>query len=156
MLKFTLIALGNKMPDWVIAASQEFIKRLSDGISIQLIEIPIHSRAKSSDLSRILEKEQRLLKAAIPPQCYLIALDRLGKQFSSEQLAVKIAQLQHITSHLCCIIGGPEGLSPEILTLCDERWSLSSLTLPHTLARIVLLETLYRSWSILHNHPYHK
>ena len=156
MLKFTLIALGNKMPEWVTQASQEFIKRLSDSIQIQLIEIPIHSRGKSSDLIRILEKEQRLIKAAIPPQVYLIALDRLGKQFSSEQLSAKLAQLQHISSHLCCIIGGPEGIAPELLELCNERWSLSSLTMPHTIARIVLLETLYRSWSILQNHPYHK
>ena len=156
MLKLTLIVLGHKMPDWVATASNEFIKRLSDGISIQLIEIPIQKRGKSSDLARVLDKETQLIHAAIPTHAYLIALDRLGNLFSSEELAVKLNQLQHITSHLCCLIGGPEGLAPEVLSRCKERWSLSPLTLPHTIARIVLLETLYRSWSILHNHPYHK
>ena len=156
MLKLTLIAFGNKMPDWVSQASQEFIKRLSDGISIQLIELPIMKRGKPSDLARILEKEEQLLRAAIPAQCYLVALDSTGKQFSSTQLATKLAQLQQITPHICCIIGGPEGLAPGLVAECNERWSLSTLTFPHTLARIILLETIYRSWSILHNHPYHK
>ncbi len=156
MLKLTLIALGDKMPDWVCRASQEFIKRLSDNVVVQVIEIPLRKRGKSSDLTRVLEKEMQLTRAAIPSSTYLIALDRSGQQFSSEQLADKLAQLQHITSHLCCLIGGPEGLATELVAQCNERWSLSLLTLPHTLARIVLLETLYRSLSILHHHPYHK
>jgi 23S rRNA (pseudouridine1915-N3)-methyltransferase len=156
MLRLTLIAFGNKMPAWVSQASGEFIKRLSDGIAIQLIELPILKRGKASDLARILEKEEQLLRAAIPPQSYLVALDRTGKQLSSEQLASKLAHLQQITPHLCCIIGGPEGLAEELVAECNERWSLSSLTFPHTIARVILLETIYRSWSILHNHPYHK
>ena len=156
MLKLTVIALGQKMPDWVSAACQEFIKRLTDAITIQIIEIPIHKRGKASDLSRLLEKEKRLMHSVIPANAYLIALDSRGKMFTSEQLATKLAQLQHVTSHVCCLIGGPEGLDTELLAQCNERWSLSSLTLPHTLARILLLETIYRSWSILHNHPYHK
>ncbi len=144
------------MPNWVDEAVCEFSKRLQESAQFNLIEIPLLRRGKSMDLSRILEKEMLLMRSAIPIGCRMIALDLGGESFTSEQLALKIERLQHISSHLCFLIGGPEGISPEILAQCDERWSLSKLTLPHTLARIVLLETLYRAYSILNNHPYHK
>ncbi|HAT1797538.1 TPA: 23S rRNA (pseudouridine(1915)-N(3))-methyltransferase RlmH [Legionella pneumophila] len=156
MLKITIVTLGNKMPDWVGSGVNEYAKRFHDGIQIKLTEIPLLRRNKSSDLARILEKESALIKDALPANARLIAMDMLGKSFSSEDLALKLTQLQQISSHLCFIIGGPEGLSNEILTLCDERWSLSKLTLPHPLVRIILLEALYRAWSIINNHPYHK
>lgn len=156
MLKITLITLGNKMPDWVVQGSNDYAKRFNDGIQLKIIEIPLIKRSKSSDLSRIMEKESLLIKEALPNGARVIALEIEGKTFSSEQLAVKITQLQQISSHLCFLIGGPEGLSNDILQLCDERWSLSKLTLPHPLVRIILLETLYRAWSIINNHPYHK
>lgn len=108
------------------------------------------------DLSRMMEKEMKLMRDAIPPNAHVITLDRLGESFSSETLAEKISRLQHTHSHLCFLIGGPEGLSPKLITHSQERWSLSMLTLPHPLVRIVLIEALYRAWSILHHHPYHK
>ena len=156
LIKITLITLGNKMPRWVDEAVHEFSKRLQESALLQLIEIPLLRRGKSTDLSRILEKEMVLMKMAIPSGARLIALDLNGESFTSEQLAIKIERLQHIASHVCFLIGGPEGLSKELLTQCDERWSLSNLTLPHTLARIILLETIYRAFSILNHHPYHK
>ena len=156
MLKITIITLGNKMPSWVTEGSNDYAKRFNDGIQLKVIEIPIIRRSKSSDLGRILEKESHLIKEALPSNARLIALDINGKTFGSEELAVKITQLQQISSHLCFLIGGPEGLTTETLSLCHERWSLSKLTLPHPLVRIILLETLYRSWSIINNHPYHK
>lgn len=156
MLKITVITLGNKMPDWVSAGSNEYLKRFKDGIQVKIIEIPLLTRSKSSDLARIMEKEAAQIKESLPTGARLIALDIEGKSFSSEELALKMTQLQQISSHFCLIIGGPEGLSSEILNLCDERWSLSKLTLPHPLVRIILLETLYRAWSIINNHPYHK
>lgn len=156
MLKITVITIGNKMPDWVVQGSNDYAKRFNDGIQLKITELPLIRRSKSSDLSRILEKESSLIKDAIPSGARVIALDIEGKTFSSEQLALKITQLQQISSHFCFIIGGPEGLSQELLNLSDERWSLSKLTLPHPLVRIILLETLYRAWSIINNHPYHK
>ncbi|CAM2800496.1 23S rRNA (pseudouridine(1915)-N(3))-methyltransferase RlmH [Legionella worsleiensis] len=156
MLKITIIALGNKMPDWVVKGSSDYIKRFKDGISLKIIEIPLISRSKSSDLSRIMEKESNMIREALPGGARIIALDIEGKSFGSEELAEKITQLQQISSHFCFIIGGPEGLSKDILSRCDERWSLSKLTLPHPLVRIILLETLYRAWTIMNNHPYHK
>jgi 23S rRNA (pseudouridine1915-N3)-methyltransferase len=156
MLKITLISCGNKMPSWVNEGAFEFSKRLQDYASFNLIEIPLTKRGKSSDQSRILEKEAALMAAAIPNGARIIALEIGGDSFSSEKLAAKLEQLQQISSHLCFLIGGPEGLAPALLARADERWSLSQLTLPHPLVRIVLLETLYRSWSIINNHPYHK
>lgn len=144
------------MPAWVDQAVKEYAKRLQDGISLTIVEIPLLRRGKSTDLSRILEKEMSMMKAAIPNNARMIALDVTGESFTSEQLAMKIDRLQQIASHLCFLIGGPEGLASELIMQSNERWSLSKLTLPHTLVRITLLEALYRAWSILHNHPYHK
>lgn len=156
MVKITLVACGSKMPSWVNEAVAEYSKRLQEYASFTLIEIPLAKRGKSSDLTRILEKEAALIAAAIPNGARVIALDIGGDSFSSEKLALKLEQLQHIASHLCFLIGGPEGLVPAIVARSNERWSLSSLTLPHPFVRIVLLEALYRAWSIIHNHPYHK
>lgn len=144
------------MQSWVNQGTQEYAKRFVDGISLNLIEIPLHTRNKSSDLNRIFEKESALIAEAIPNGSRVIALTIDGKAYSSEELAEKIAKIQHISSHLCFIIGGPEGLSQDTINRADECWSLSKLTLPHPLVRIVLLETLYRAWSIMNNHPYHK
>lgn len=144
------------MPDWVTEASNEFRKRLQEFASCNLIEIPLIKRSKSTDLSRILDKEATQILEAIPSSSHVIALDPGGESFSSEKLATKIEALQHRCSHLCFIIGGPEGLAQEVLKRSNERWSLSELTFPHPIVRIVLLETLYRAWTIIHNHPYHK
>lgn len=156
MLEITLIAMGNKMPSWVTDASAEFIKRLNEAFKLHLIEIPLLRRGHTHDVTRVLEKEAERLHRAIPSNAHLIALDLSGRTFSSEHLAEHLNHLQHITSHLCFVIGGPEGLPASCLQQSRERWSLSTLTLPHPLARVVLLEAIYRAWSILNNHPYHK
>lgn len=144
------------MPSWVNEASAEFSKRLKEYAQVNLVEIPLIRRSKSSDLVRVMEKEASQIIAAIPGNARIIALEIGGETFSSEKLAIKIERLQQICSHICFIIGGPEGLSAPVLSICQEQWSLSALTLPHPLVRIVLLETLYRAWSIINNHPYHK
>lgn len=156
MLKITVVCLGTKMPDWVVEGSNDYLKRFSNDVQFKLIEIPLISRTKSSDLSRILEKESVLMQQAIPNNCHVIALDSTGNSFTSEGLAQKITQLQQHNSHFCFLIGGPEGLAANIIKLSQERWSLSKLTLPHPLVRIFLIETLYRALSIINNHPYHK
>jgi 23S rRNA (pseudouridine1915-N3)-methyltransferase len=156
VIKITVVSCGSKMPSWVNEATSEFSKRLQEYACFNLIEIPLCKRGKSSNLIRILEKEAALMSAAIPSGARVIALEIGGEIFSSESLAAKIEHLQQISSHLCFLIGGPEGLAKTLLAVANESWSLSSLTLPHPLVRIILLETLYRAWSIIHNHPYHK
>ena len=144
------------MPSWVNTAVSEYSKRLKEFSQVNFIEIPLIKRGKTSDLTRIIEKEALLIKNAIPQNAHIIALAIDGEHFSSENLAKKLLATQLIAHHLCFIIGGPEGLSRETLACCQTSWSLSALTLPHPLARIVLLEALYRAFSINHNHPYHK
>ncbi len=156
MLEITLIAMGDKMPAWVVTATHEFSKRLKEAFKFNLIEIPLLRRTHASHLSHILEKEANKLHQTLPKGAYLIALDAKGKSFTSEALATQLEKLQHITGHICFVIGGPEGLPHSLLSESKLRLSLSELTLPHPIARIVLLEALYRSWSIQNNHPYHK
>ncbi|WP_419421037.1 23S rRNA (pseudouridine(1915)-N(3))-methyltransferase RlmH [Legionella sp. D16C41] len=156
MFKITIISCGNKMPTWVEQGTNEYSKRLKEYVKLNLIEIPLIKRTKSSDLKRIQEKEALLINSSIPESARVIALAINGETFSSEKLATKFATLQRINSHICLIIGGPEGLTEPTLARCQEQWSLSALTLPHPLVRIILLEAIYRAWSILNNHPYHK
>jgi len=144
------------MPAWVETAVLEYSKRLREYVSLSLLEVPLQKRGKNCDLGRILDKESALIAGLIPQGARLIALDIEGQSFSSEKLAAKFDDLSHTHSHLCFLIGGPEGLSPATRALCEERWSLSALTLPHPLVRILVLEAFYRAWAILNNHPYHK
>ncbi len=144
------------MPSWVVEGTEEYTKRFTDGVQLKLIELPLIRRHKAADIQRIMEKEANLIKDAIPTGSYVVALAIAGKTFSSEQLASRISQLQQANSHLCLLIGGPEGLTEKTLAACHEQWSLSKLTLPHPLARIFLIETLYRACAIINNHPYHK
>lgn len=144
------------MPEWVNTATNEYSKRLKEFCYFSIVEIPLQKRAKDSQMDKILEKESQLILNAIPKQAYCIALDSSGNTFSSESMAQQINKLQLYNSNWCFIIGGPEGLSNEVMDRADERWSLSQLTFPHPLARIILCESLYRSFAILNNHPYHK
>ncbi len=156
MLKITVCSIGQKMPKWVEIASEDLLKRMERKIQLDWIEIPLIKRTGASQLSQILEKEYHLLLDSIPPKAHIICLDAKGKTFTSEGLAKRMDELQHIHSHWCLIIGGPEGLHPALKEKANEMWSLSSLTFPHPMVRLILLESLYRSWCILNNHPYHK
>lgn len=156
MLKITLIACGNKMPTWVNEAQTEYAKRLQEFAHLNLIEIPLIKRSKTMDLERVFSKEAQLILQAIPVNARIITLEIKGTGYSSEKLAAKLELLKQNDSHWCFIIGGPEGLHPSVMEKSNEAWSLSSLTLPHPLARIVLLEALYRAFTITENHPYHK
>ncbi len=156
MVKLTIVCLGNKMPNWVNEAVETFSKRLREFCTFQLIEIPLQKRGKAHSLKSIQDKEAELLLKQIPVGSYVIALDVNGAMMTSEQLAKKVEKLQQTEPHWCLLIGGPEGILNSILERACEKWSLSALTLPHPIARIVLLESLYRSWTILTDHPYHK
>lgn len=156
MLKITVLACGNKMPAWVNEATAEYRKRLQEFAELQVSEIPLLKRSKNNDLARLMEKEAQLILQALPTHARIITLEINGASFSSEKLAHKLETLKQLNSHWCFIIGGPEGLASNILAMSQERWSLSPLTLPHPLARIVLLEALYRAFTITQNHPYHK
>ena len=150
-----LIAVGTRMPSWVSAAYKEYAQRICAGTSLKLVEIPLKKRSKNADLKKIKEEEGRQL-LEISSSDYLIALDSSGQQWDTPTLAKQLEHWQTIGNHISLIIGGPEGLSSDCLKKANLIWSLSKLTLPHPLVRIVVAEQLYRACSIIKRHPYHK
>ncbi len=156
MLQISLIAVGDKMPAWVNQATEEYAKRIHGRVTFQVIEVAAGRRGKNADVGRILVAEGQALLAAIPPNSHLIALDRLGKVQSTEQIAAKLDDWIMQQSSIAFLVGGPEGLSPSVLQAANERWSLSSMTFSHPIVRIIFAEQIYRAWSILQGLPYHR
>lgn len=144
------------MPDWVQAGYGEYAKRMPRECALELREIPLPARGKNADIARAIEKESEAMLATIPAQERVIALDVLGKPQTTESLADALRSWQMQGGNTSLLIGGPDGLSKDCLTRANQRWSLSGLTLPHPLVRVVLAEQLYRAWSLLNNHPYHR
>ena len=155
-MKITLIAVGKQMPFWVTAGFLEYAKRMPSDYQLQLIEIAAEKRGKNSDMSKIMLTEEAKITDAIPKQDNCIALDRIGKTVDTPTLAKQLHTWHDQQQNICFVIGGPEGLSEKFLKKAQAIWSLSAMTLPHPLVRIVLAEQLYRAWSMTVNHPYHR
>lgn len=155
-MKINLIATGNKMPDWVGLASDDFSKRLPAEIKINSILLPLIKRGKNSDIPRIVRDESRKLLAAVPKDSSLVVLDVLGKPITTMKLSSMLESWLQQGQDVSIVIGGPDGLSDELLSKACLKLSLSALTFPHPLVRVILLEQIYRAWSILNNHPYHR
>ena len=153
-MKIKIISMGNKMPRWVIDPCEDYLKRLPADFSVELIELPLLKRQSKQQLAAILQKEAQSMLKQINPSDRVIALDVEGKTYSTETFADTLAKWQDQT--LVFLIGGPEGLHPDCLTRADHKISLSAMTLPHPIARLVFIEQIYRAWSILANHPYHR
>lgn len=155
-MKLRLLAVGQKMPSWVEEGFSEYAKRLPPDCTIELVEIPSGHRGKNSSKEKAMQQEAEAIKKALRPSDHIVALEVQGKNWSTETLADNLKRWRMQGGDVALLIGGPDGMTDEILALAKERWSLSALTLPHPLVRIVLAEQLYRAWSILQNHPYHK
>ena len=154
-MKLKLLAVGTRMPSWVETGFEEYRKRMPAELKIDLIEIPLSSKGKGSSNQSKETQGQAILKI-VNKQDRVIALDVLGKSMSTETLATQLANWQMNGQDICLLIGGPDGLSTDCLERADMKWSLSDLTLPHPLVRILLMEQLYRAWTINKNHPYHR
>ena len=144
------------MPAWVEAGFYDYKKRLGSDIQLQLIEIPLERRLKGSDLSRIHEKEAKKMISAIGSRDKVVTLEVFGKSKSTKGLMADIQNWKENGEVISLLVGGPEGLHGSCLSRADESWSLSALTLPHQLVKVVVAEQIYRVWSILHRVPYHK
>ncbi|MBN3563855.1 23S rRNA (pseudouridine(1915)-N(3))-methyltransferase RlmH [Aliamphritea spongicola] len=155
-MKIRLIAVGTKMPKWVTEGCQEYLKRLPAEFSMEIIEIQSGHRGKGADIARAKRQEGEAMLAAIGKGDRVVALEVGGKNWSTEQLAEQAENWQMSGQNVSLLVGGPDGLAPECLAQADQKWSLSGLTLPHPLVRILLAEQIYRAWSIIQGHPYHK
>jgi 23S rRNA (pseudouridine1915-N3)-methyltransferase len=155
-MRMTVIAVGTKMPAWVVEGVREYDKRMPRELKVEWREIPLARRGKDNNADRLREQEGEQMLKAVPAGDRVIALDVLGKRLSTEQLARTLGDWQMSGDNYSVLIGGPDGLSREVLGQAQQRWSLSDLTLPHPLVRILLAEQLYRAWTITVNHPYHR
>jgi 23S rRNA (pseudouridine1915-N3)-methyltransferase len=155
-MRIQVIAVGSKMPAWVEQGYQQYARRFPTDMPLQLIEIPAGKRGKNADIKRILQKEGELTLAAIPKGNRIVTLEVTGKPWDTPQLAQNMQKWQMDGRDVSLLIGGPEGLADDCIQISEQKWSLSALTLPHPLVRIVIAESLYRAWSVNNNHPYHR
>jgi len=150
-----LLAVGTKLPQWMNDGVNDYAARLKGEYKFELVEIPLGQRG-SGDTVRAIAKEGERMLAALSNKPYVVALQVTGKALSTEQLAKFLEARSHEGRDIAFCIGGPEGLAPEVDARADMRWSLSPLTLPHGLARVVVAEALYRAVSVIKGLPYHR
>lgn len=155
-MRLNIVAIGQRMPSWVTSGWTEYSKRFTRGFSLNLREVPAIKRNRKADIDSIRQREGEALLAAVPPSSYLVALDELGNQWSTAELATQLTEWMESSRDVTFLIGGPDGLSAACRDRAEMCWSLGKLTLPHPLVRVVLAEQLYRAWTITQNHPYHR
>ncbi len=144
------------MPGWVQEGFHEYAKRMPPECSVKLIEVAMNPRGKNCDIQRAVKEEGERILKAIPKGCRIVALEVKGKLWSTEQLSSELGRWMESGQDIALLVGGPDGLSAAIAQQADTLWSLSPLTLPHPMVRVLLSEQLYRAWSLLRNHPYHR
>lgn len=151
-----LIAVGSNMPNWVKMGFEEYAGRLRHDVELKLIEVPALVRKKNADVKRILKEEGEKLLKAIPKNTLIVGLDVVGREMTTMDLSKRLESWMQSGQDVALLVGGPEGFSPEIKTLFQQSISLSKLTLPHPMVRVLVAEQLFRAWSIINNHPYHR
>jgi len=153
-MRIHLLCVSKRPRDWVAQATNEYLKRLKGQLDVVINDTApaVKQRSKTTKLAR----EADGLRRVCPPRALTIALDEHGDLWSTLEVAQNLDHWRARYADVVCFIGGADGLAPDIIAQADRRWSLSRLTLPHQLARVVLIEQLYRAWSVLHNHPYHR
>lgn len=164
-MRIRLLAIGNKLASWIEEGFNEYLKRFPASCYLELIEIPAEKRSKQTNprskqagtsIQQLIDREGEKLLAAIKPGNRVIVLEASGQLWTTEKLAQNIEKWQGEGQNIDMLIGGPDGLSKACLQKAEIKWSLSPLTLPHPLVRIIVAEQLYRAVSILQNHPYHR
>jgi 23S rRNA (pseudouridine1915-N3)-methyltransferase len=155
-MKIRLLTITHKSPSWIQEGYLDYAKRLPPHCTLELVEIPAEKRTSNADLKRIADREGEKMLAQIKPNHLVIALDVKGKAWSTEQLAAELANWMQDGRNVDLLVGGPEGLAPACLEKAEVRWSLSPLTFPHIIVRLIVAEQIYRAYSILQQHPYHR
>ena len=155
-MRVRLIAVGTRPPDWVRDACEDYITRLGSRFPVSITEIAAGPRGGGAPPAKAIAREGERVLAALRREDFVIALDERGSELSTRELAAWLKTRMQEGEDLAFVIGGPDGLAPEVLARARERWSLSRLTLPHALVRVLLTEQLYRAHSLLAGHPYHR
>ncbi len=155
-MKCRLIAAGTRMPEWINSGFREYQRRLRTPLVLDLQEIPVATRRPGENPARAIEREGADMLAVLSQADYVVALEVAGKSMSTEQLSMWLGERLRDGRPLAMLIGGPDGLSPKCRERADQSWSLSPLTLPHALVRVVVAEQIYRAMSLLAGHPYHR
>ena len=144
------------MPRWVEDGWQEYARRLPAELPLELVEIPLNTRGKNADVARLIRQEGEAMLARVQPGERIVTLEVEGRAWSTEQLARELERWRLEARTVNLMVGGPEGLAAEVCARSEQRWSLSALTLPPPLVRILVGEQIYRAWTVLTGHPYHK
>ncbi|MCU0757217.1 MAG: 23S rRNA (pseudouridine(1915)-N(3))-methyltransferase RlmH [Xanthomonadales bacterium] len=154
-MRVTLIAICEKLPAWVVAGVEDYARRLRPPFGLTLVDLPLAPRPKLG-VADCLKHEAERLRKAIPKGARMVALHEGGRTLGSEALAGTLTRWQHETRELALLIGGPDGLDRSLLAEAHQCWSLSALTLPHALVKVLVAEQLYRVQALAHGHPYHR
>jgi len=155
-MRITMLAVGTRMPRWVDEGVDIYRKRLPSQIKLDIEAVPLANRSGRGDVSVAQRKEaDQLLKRAGRAD-RIVALDERGTEWTSVELGRRMAEWRSDASHVALLIGGPDGLTEDCRQRADDVWALSRLTLPHGLVRVVLAEQIYRAWTIIQGHPYHR
>lgn len=158
-MKLRILSIGHKMPNWVQQGFEEYLKRIQPMISVEMVELPPAKRSKTpspAEIDKYKAIEATTILNAKHPKERLWLLEVKGKILSTEHLSDKLSMAMQDGVDIALVIGGADGVSPEILQAADFKWSLSELTLPHPLVRIIVIEQLYRAMSLINHHPYHR
>lgn len=155
-MRIHLLAVGRRMPAWVAAGFAEFAQRLPPECRLELREIEPGRRSTRGNAGPAVTQEGQRLLAALPRAARVVTLDESGQLWTSAELADRLKAWMQDGRDIALLVGGADGLAPEVKRRADSSWSLSKLTLPHALVRVLVAEQLYRAWSILHHHPYHR
>lgn len=155
-MKLFVVAVGTRMPAWVEAGFDEFARRMPRELPLQLVEVKAEPRTSGKTVEAMMTAEAGRIEGALPPRCRRVVLDEHGADLSTRELARRLEAWQAEGQDVALIVGGPDGLAPALKAGAAESVRLSSLTLPHALVRPLLAEALYRAWSVLRNHPYHR
>ena len=155
-MRLHLIAIGPRQPAWVSTAFLDYARRLPAECRLEVTELPLGPRSKEQDAGRALNAEAQRMERTIRPDDWVVALDERGQSWTSRVLAARLEAWMASGRDVALLMGGPDGLAPACKMRAHEQWSLSPLTLPHGLARVVVAEALYRAHSLLRGHPYHR
>ena len=155
-MRLSILSVGHKMPAWVQEGFHEYTRRMPPEIRVELVEVKPEERGAGRPVERARALEGERLLGALPAGATLLALDERGKSFTTQALAVMLSEWMRDGSHPAFAIGGADGLDDAVKARADKLFSLSALTLPHAMVRVLLAEQVYRAWTILARHPYHR